>query len=66
MNKLVIALVAGYFLGNDKAREELNKFLKNSTSKTIDIINNMKNEDDVENESNKLHASTEEILQEKI
>jgi hypothetical protein len=48
MNKLVIAVVAGFFLGNDKARNELSKFIKSSTTKTIDLINKNKENSEID------------------
>ena len=72
MNKLVIAVFAGFFLGNDKARNELSKLIKASTTKTIDLINSTKENNDVDslvdegaenNDVDKLPTPPEKILQ---
>ena len=62
MNKLIIAICAGFFLGNDKARADLAKNLKTATSKAIDIFNkNNFGGDVVDDEASSLHTSTETI-----
>lgn len=64
MNKLVIAVFAGYFLGNDKARHELSKTLKLATGKTIDIFNNLKSEvGENVHETDQLHTSPAQLPQ---
>lgn len=64
MNKLIIAIAAGYLLGNEAARNELNKTIKIVTGKTIDVFNSLKDVDNDVHASDQLYTPPEKIPQE--
>lgn len=64
INKNIIALCAGFLLGNEKLRKELAKTIKININKLIEINKTMRQEGaENDNKPDQLHAPAKEILQ---